>query len=303
MTIPRLSIIIPTHNRHELVQRAVRSVIDALPDESEVIVIDDGSDPPVRDSLAPWLDQSFFRLLRHEVPSGAARARNAGAMAAMGEILLFLDDDDEMIADYPARVLGIATNCTASFGFSSIFIRAPGEKDHVDGQRPYPSGIIPSQALLRHRISAFSAGFWVRREAFHAIGMIDPRQVVDEDTSLCCALLCRQESPWYEEKPGVIVYRLHSDKDSPSAQLTQNTPDHVTTDCYLRSWQNYQGCFPALSEARWFLAARYLRRLAKTDLGDRARPFISSVRPRSLQCGLAGFWLAKRASRRLKRLI
>lgn len=48
----RCSIIIPTHNRLDLVHEAVVSALLALPEGGEVLVIDDGSTSPVADALA-----------------------------------------------------------------------------------------------------------------------------------------------------------------------------------------------------------------------------------------------------------
>ncbi len=83
------SVIIPTFNR----QKVIQALLGVLQDEwrgrsdVEVLVVDDGSSPPV---LVP----DGFRLIRQS-NQGPAAARNAGAAQARGEYLLFLDDDCE----------------------------------------------------------------------------------------------------------------------------------------------------------------------------------------------------------------
>jgi glycosyltransferase involved in cell wall biosynthesis len=85
---PFISVIIPTYNRPESVRAAVESVLgqDYPGDRFEVIVADDGSDPPLS------LGVERVRIVR-ELNRGPASARNRGAEIAEGEFLAFLDDD------------------------------------------------------------------------------------------------------------------------------------------------------------------------------------------------------------------
>ena len=93
---PTISVIIPTHNRRDSVCRTLtalsRQTMDA--GQFEVIVIADGC---VDDTAATLRAQPYpFRLRVIEQPGqGQGKARNAGAEAAAGAILVFLDDDIE----------------------------------------------------------------------------------------------------------------------------------------------------------------------------------------------------------------
>ncbi|MEI6705033.1 MAG: glycosyltransferase family A protein, partial [Deltaproteobacteria bacterium] len=90
---PLVSVVVPSKNRQDLLACTLESVINQTYRRIEIIVVDDGSDTP----LAPHL-QFFFgnnvQCLRNEVSLGAAAARNRGAIAARGEFIAFLDDDD-----------------------------------------------------------------------------------------------------------------------------------------------------------------------------------------------------------------
>lgn len=84
-----ITVIVPTRNRPEKLAALIGCLARARCAVSfEVVVVDDGSDPPVR--IAPH--DLRCRVIRLE---GAERsvARNAGAAAARGHLLLFLDDD------------------------------------------------------------------------------------------------------------------------------------------------------------------------------------------------------------------
>lgn len=96
----KVSVIIPTRNRPEKLKRAVRSVLDQGIKQIEIIIIDDASDSghqPVIDQIATSSTQ--IRLFKQEKSGGAAQARNLGIEKSIGEYLLFLDDDDELLPD------------------------------------------------------------------------------------------------------------------------------------------------------------------------------------------------------------
>jgi glycosyltransferase involved in cell wall biosynthesis len=90
----RLSVVIPTFNRRAVLERTLTalSVQDLPPEDFEVIVVVDGSTDGSVKLLHNWKPKYDFRVLQiaHRGPSAA---RNAGIRAAVGDIVLFLDDD------------------------------------------------------------------------------------------------------------------------------------------------------------------------------------------------------------------
>ena len=94
MSNPLLSIIIPTHNRQDLLPRAVKSALDQTMGNLEVIVVDDGSEPPV--DLPP---DPRVRLVRLAKSRGVSAARNIGTNEAKGRWVTYLDDDDQLLPE------------------------------------------------------------------------------------------------------------------------------------------------------------------------------------------------------------
>jgi GT2 family glycosyltransferase len=93
LEMKKISVIIPTHNRQEQVIKTVENLRQQNfpPGEYEIIVVDDGSSPPI--SLPTEFSSAPpVRIIRLE---GVERsiARNTGAGKASGELLVFLDDD------------------------------------------------------------------------------------------------------------------------------------------------------------------------------------------------------------------
>ncbi len=301
MSGPMLSIIIPTHNRPDLVRRAVQSALATSTDDTEIVVVDDASSPPAAvalDDLARV--NARLKLVLNTAERGAAGARNFGVTEAGGDIVLFLDDDDVLLPGYPRRVIEAAERSGAGFGFSAVRVRSDEHASEATEGRAYPSGSLSQDAPLRHRITALSAGFWISRHLFLDVGGFPADQVVDEDTGLCCALAARQIMPWYDAAPGVIVYRGHSPATSAAAQLTRSTRDEVVTACYLRTWQRHGSQFSAYSGARWFLATRYLRRALKAGRRSEAWAMVRTAHPAPFAVALALFCGAKSLVERLR---
>ncbi len=93
---PRVSVVIPCLNRPHLLERAVRSVYGQdYPGEVECIVVLD--DPKASAPRGPEKLHRSLITLRNERKQGLAGARNHGALVATGQLVAFLDDDDEWL--------------------------------------------------------------------------------------------------------------------------------------------------------------------------------------------------------------
>lgn len=91
---PRVSIVVPTHNRREDLQDALASLLAQDYPDFEVLVVDnnstDGTSEAVRQLAAK---EPRLRLLQEPRP-GLSHARNRGCQVAQGDLLAFLDDDE-----------------------------------------------------------------------------------------------------------------------------------------------------------------------------------------------------------------
>jgi FkbM family methyltransferase len=98
-TTPKVSVIVPTHNRPDRLQEALRSILDQTFQDFEIIVVNDnGVDVEhVIDRLAA---KQRLVHLRHPANRGLAAARNTGLRFASGKYIAFLDDDDIFFPDH-----------------------------------------------------------------------------------------------------------------------------------------------------------------------------------------------------------
>jgi len=102
---PRLSVVLTTYNRPELLTKVLSGFAEqtVAKEDFEVVVVDDGSEPPVREVILKFCDRVNIAYL-HQKNSGPGAARNNGVKVARGQIVLFSDDDDmpgpELIAEH-----------------------------------------------------------------------------------------------------------------------------------------------------------------------------------------------------------
>lgn len=117
----KLSVIIPTYNRAELVVYAVESVLKQRTEaEIEIIVIDDGSRDATRAALEPYMDQIRYVYQRNK---GVNSARNRGLEEAGGDYIALLDSDDLWLDFKIDLQLAILNRCDSiGFVFSEFHI-------------------------------------------------------------------------------------------------------------------------------------------------------------------------------------
>jgi glycosyltransferase involved in cell wall biosynthesis len=96
--LPLISVYMPTFNRVDMVQRAIRSVLAQDYPHLELLVVDDASTDATWDTLnRVYADEPRVRLFRQEKGQGACAARNLAIAEAKGEFVTGLDDDDEFL--------------------------------------------------------------------------------------------------------------------------------------------------------------------------------------------------------------
>jgi ribosomal protein S7 len=91
----KVSVIVPTYNRADLIPYTINSVLSQTMSDWELIVVDDGSTDDTAAVVKRYQDDRV-RYIRQE-NAGVSAARNRGVAHATGEYLCFLDSDDELM--------------------------------------------------------------------------------------------------------------------------------------------------------------------------------------------------------------
>ncbi len=142
-----ISVIIPTYNREVFVQRALESVLAQTFQDIEIIVIDDGSTDKTAELFEGKYKHPKIRYVNLGTNQGVNKARNRGIDEARGDIIAFLDSDDEL---FPHALETIHTVYTQypDIGFVGAPFRTPdGEVTGLERT----TGPIPFEDLLCER--------------------------------------------------------------------------------------------------------------------------------------------------------
>jgi GT2 family glycosyltransferase len=146
----------------------------------EVVVADNGSSDASVALARDWAERcAAMRVLDASARVGPAAARNAGVMAARGELLAFCDADDVVRPGWLTAcvaALGRADVVAGTFDLSSL--------NGVPGSDPSPA----ATSQLGFLPAGLAANLAVRRTAFEAVGRFDEELFVGEDIDLCWRL-------------------------------------------------------------------------------------------------------------------
>ncbi|MFC1564824.1 glycosyltransferase family 2 protein [candidate division KSB1 bacterium] len=205
--MPLISVIIPTYNRLELLQRAVDSVLAQEFKDLELIIIDDGS-----------MDGTYKRFRDSEPPvfyykqpnQGVSAARNSGISLARGEFIAFLDSDD----CWEPRKLSVQSEFFENnpniliCQTDEIWIRN-GKKVNPMKKHEKPTGYIFNESLKLCAVSPSSV--MMRKEFFDKVGLFDEKMHVCEDYDLWLRTAYRMNVPLIPD-PLVVKYGGHADQ-------------------------------------------------------------------------------------------
>ena len=182
MTLPRerrdcqtmpagVTVVIPTHNRPELMSKAVRSVISQTWEgDIEILVVFDAC--PVELPAVPTSDNRSLRGVSNDRTRGLAGARNTGISGASHDLVAFLDDDDTWMPTKLSRQLDRLSERPDAILIGTAMEVDDGAHRHV---RLVPSDDLTHQDFLLNRHPGLhSSSVLVRRtDLLGRLGLID----------------------------------------------------------------------------------------------------------------------------------
>ncbi len=203
---PRVSVILPTHNRAPVLARSIRSVLAQSASDLELIVVDDASTDATAEVLASF-DDPRLRRLRHDTRQGAAAARNTGLSAARAEWVAFQDSDDEWLLDKLERQGALLAADPALGAVYCAFVRVAGDQvvRTPSTRVRRRAGWLHAEILRDSFISTQT--LLVRRDVLDAVGGFDAALPRFQDWELMMRL-SRHHAIGCVDEPLVMVHTL-----------------------------------------------------------------------------------------------
>lgn len=204
--MPKVSIIIPTYNRSELLRSAIESALEQTFTDFEIIVSDDKSTDNTRIVVHDFSDERIKYIL-HKGKKGPSATRNTAILASAGEYIAFLDDDDKWFPDKLQKqvdvldcsapnVCGVYTKSLKIDIMTGRIISSNPETDKVSGNLLY-------QLIIKSPIHTPTV--LVRKSCLEEVGLFDETMSYMEDLDLWIRLSMNWDFE-YISKPSTKVY-------------------------------------------------------------------------------------------------
>ena len=162
---PKVSAVIPSRNRPQIVRRAVQSALAQTCTDLEVVVVIDGPDS-ITVKVLEQMNDPRVRVIELAESVGASEARNIGAQQARGQWIALLDDDDEWLPTKIEKQLLAAEATTSRFALVVCsFILKTETMESVAPRRLPRQGEPISEYLFGSPRNGFqTSGFFCSRD-------------------------------------------------------------------------------------------------------------------------------------------
>lgn len=169
--MPKVSIIMPTYNRHELIKKSINSILKQSYKDWELIIIDDCPEYPAK-RIVKRYDDERIKYIEPKENRGGAAARNAGIRISQGSIIGFIDDDDEWLPDKLTLQMEVFEHTSNDVGFcySAAFV----VKDDKVARTVVPEGISDYFERALTRFAGFlGITVLIKNYVFDDVGLWD----------------------------------------------------------------------------------------------------------------------------------
>ncbi|MBI4820673.1 MAG: glycosyltransferase [Deltaproteobacteria bacterium] len=172
MSTPRVSVVLPTHNRVATLARSIDSVLSQSFADFELLVVDDASTDGTVELLRSYSDERLVGVDRPARGGGGA-ARNSGILRAKADWIAFQDSDDAWLPEKLARQVELAESVgkNVAFIYTGLVRRGPAGEETLPQGRVFPEGPVFERLVVRNFVSTQTA--LVRRSALERVHGFD----------------------------------------------------------------------------------------------------------------------------------
>lgn len=200
-----VSAIITTHNRCDLLIRAIESVLSQTYTELECIVVDDASVDETHEVCKRY--PVVYIQIPKEESRGGNYARNLGIKVSKGEYCAFLDDDDYWCSDKIEKQISLINQKDCELVYCGRRIEKVGKSGISYKDRlPNPINMGDMKKRILSTICTITTCILVKRQALLDVGLFDENLRFWQEYELTIRLA--QRKPFYFVNEPLVVYRV-----------------------------------------------------------------------------------------------
>ena len=202
-----VSVIITTHNRQELLSRAIESVLLQSYQNIECIVVDDASEDGTKEYCESIESINYVRISKDE-SKGGNYARNLGIKNALGEYIAFLDDDDYWLPEKIEKQINLLIEKQCSLVFCGRKLEYVKKNAEIFYRDDLPNskykGDLSTEILMS--ICTTTSAIFVKRDMLFEVGLFDENLKFWQEYELSIRLA--QKTFFYFVNEPLVVYRV-----------------------------------------------------------------------------------------------
>ena len=181
---PRVTILIPTYNRADLLPQAVASALSQTFTDFELLILDDASTDNTREVAEVFLKDPRVRLINHPQNIGITANRNYGLSIAKGEYLAMLDCDDVWISNDKLKRQVELLDAHREIGMVGTFTKKINTQGKEIGNITSKLAHASIRRSMMFRNQFTQSSVVVRKEAIDKVGWYDESLPIWEDYEL-----------------------------------------------------------------------------------------------------------------------
>lgn len=208
----KVSAVIPTQNRPDLLKEAIESVLKQTRPAFEIIVVDTSSNDDTEKMIKEFGSKVIYIRSPYD-QYGQSKSRNKGIKTAKGELIAFLDSDDLWLPNKIKVQAELMEKNNFSFTYTDSLVKdetgVEPEHSYVfyrQKENPYVGKNIASKIFHEHNVIPTSS-VMAPKELLEKVGGFDEKLFYHEDRDLWIRLAMEGEVGFVNEM--LSVYRVH----------------------------------------------------------------------------------------------
>ncbi|CAN5626655.1 hypothetical protein BH20ACI4_BH20ACI4_28510 [soil metagenome] len=207
---PKVSVVIPAYKIAPFVKETLDSVLTQIYKNFEIILVNDGSPDTekLEKKLAPYFDKIIYAKQEN---AGVSKARNAAICLARGELIAFLDGDDQWLPEFlESQINYLEINHLDMVYCDALLFGENYQNTETFAENAPSNGVVSPISLLSAECNVITSGTILRKAVFAKTDLFDATLPFMQDFDLWLRLAKAGLKISYQRKV-LVKYRITSE--------------------------------------------------------------------------------------------